>query len=794
MKTIAYAFLVLLLSIWCKAQTSVLTTGVYSGPTTFYEDPNLNPNWDWELGDVIRGGVPRYYIFLQNKPNAVEEYEAVLPWRQQGSWTGLEDRKKEDGWILLARDFGSPERRLISTNPYFALYNPYRSIIRVFILLLNVPTSFTYSTIELKKQHQGSGILAHLAPVSYATDRKSYMENNATSVAIPSLVESNYWVYGDFPLAYDNTMKMAEYTETPPSMIFDVSGTIMTNITLETDGFSAQGDKKFIQDFMVKNNFGSPGFSLQNGNMPVIDIPFYLDNVNIKATAPNWNSVNNFMSNLKIDLNLGSVSDYNPLKDLFDGFSATLSALSASSPISIAGLDLGGVFKFFVGGGMKPANIERTPPTFISSHYSAKGTMTTTNRFASVTIPIPASRVNYKDQHNGGEVGIINNNPVGIITLIKTPLVYGKVFSVGPLGSVGLFDPTDGILIEYELAEQPQIAVNNSSGLELKKCEISITSKLEWKDDMREEAEWVIARTTATNQRHLMVFESPINEYSGNIESLPVPIQHSKGRTLQVAPTYSGHDLKLKLKATLQRKDDPNAQPVVFIASYNVDLQWRSDLPSQGILPTIPPQNVVATVPSSGGVIIRWEKNREKNIKQYVIERSINGGAYSTVGRTSENSFVDNEIQKAVKAYQYSRVNVRAYYRVKALSEWNDGGIMRSQYSAYSNAADVYGSIGVALSKQGNDSSGPESNFLSQNFPNPFNPVTTIYYNVKNPSLVSLKIYNAVGQEIATIVNEEKVAGYHYAEWDASQHSSGVYYYRIANGKQSETKRMVLMK
>ncbi len=72
--------------------------------------------------------------------------------------------------------------------------------------------------------------------------------------------------------------------------------------------------------------------------------------------------------------------------------------------------------------------------------------------------------------------------------------------------------------------------------------------------------------------------------------------------------------------------------------------------------------------------------------------------------------------------------------------------------------------------------------------------MTTIYYGVKEEGIVTLKIYNSLGQEVATLLNARKEVGYHYAEWNASNYPSGVYYYRITNGPFTETKRMVLAK
>jgi Secretion system C-terminal sorting domain len=83
---------------------------------------------------------------------------------------------------------------------------------------------------------------------------------------------------------------------------------------------------------------------------------------------------------------------------------------------------------------------------------------------------------------------------------------------------------------------------------------------------------------------------------------------------------------------------------------------------------------------------------------------------------------------------------------------------------------------------------------LSQNYPNPFNPSTTIEYSIPKTSFVSLKIYDILGTEVATLVNEEKPAGNYQVSFDASSLSSGVYFYRLPAGSFVETKKMILLK
>lgn len=83
---------------------------------------------------------------------------------------------------------------------------------------------------------------------------------------------------------------------------------------------------------------------------------------------------------------------------------------------------------------------------------------------------------------------------------------------------------------------------------------------------------------------------------------------------------------------------------------------------------------------------------------------------------------------------------------------------------------------------------------LNQNYPNPFNPKTVISYQLPMSSNITLKVYNLLGKEVATLVNEYKPAGSYEFEYDASALASGIYYYQLITESFSETKKMVLMK
>jgi hypothetical protein len=87
--------------------------------------------------------------------------------------------------------------------------------------------------------------------------------------------------------------------------------------------------------------------------------------------------------------------------------------------------------------------------------------------------------------------------------------------------------------------------------------------------------------------------------------------------------------------------------------------------------------------------------------------------------------------------------------------------------------------------------SSPERFEVFQNYPNPFNPSTTISYQLTTNSKVSLKIFNMLGQEVASLVEGDRQAGYHQEMWDAGRFSSGMYVYQVIASDEQGTKQVV---
>ena len=83
---------------------------------------------------------------------------------------------------------------------------------------------------------------------------------------------------------------------------------------------------------------------------------------------------------------------------------------------------------------------------------------------------------------------------------------------------------------------------------------------------------------------------------------------------------------------------------------------------------------------------------------------------------------------------------------------------------------------------------------LFDNYPNPFNPSTAIKFQIPKSGIVSLKVYDVLGNEVATLVNEEKPAGIYEVDFDGSELTSGIYFYVLASNDFRESKKMVLLK
>jgi hypothetical protein len=102
--------------------------------------------------------------------------------------------------------------------------------------------------------------------------------------------------------------------------------------------------------------------------------------------------------------------------------------------------------------------------------------------------------------------------------------------------------------------------------------------------------------------------------------------------------------------------------------------------------------------------------------------------------------------------------------------------------------------VSITITDVGEISITPTQFVLFENYPNPFNPSTTIRYSIPEASFTTLRIYDALGNEVSALVNETKPAGTYEVEFNALNLSSGIYYYTLQSGSLTSTKKMILTK
>jgi hypothetical protein len=215
---------------------------------------------------------------------------------------------------------------------------------------------------------------------------------------------------------------------------------------------------------------------------------------------------------------------------------------------------------------------------------------------------------------------------------------------------------------------------------------------------------------------------------------------------------------------------DSNGASLAWAATFNNE----QDVYYSYIAPNIVPVELVSftSFVEGNNVTLSWSTATELNNRGFEIERSLNRIDWITIG-FKEGKGTTTEPQQYSFSDNLSGVkSSRLYYRLKQLDF--------SGSFEYSNILEIE----IA----------PTAFSLSQNYPNPFNPSTKIKYSIPQSSDVVIKVFDILGNEAATLVNEQKTAGSYEIEFDASSFPSGVYFYQIKAGNFVQTKRMILIK
>lgn len=191
------------------------------------------------------------------------------------------------------------------------------------------------------------------------------------------------------------------------------------------------------------------------------------------------------------------------------------------------------------------------------------------------------------------------------------------------------------------------------------------------------------------------------------------------------------------------------------------------------------PQNLTATTVNNHPRL-SWTKNNEADLKQYIVDRAVANSWTYDIARTTSNSFIDNGV------LIHPVLDDHISYKIRAVD-------MQNHISAPSNSVTIQHGV-IMKENYGSNDITSTSYHLENAYSNPFNPSTKISFSIKEEGLVILKVYDVLGKEVATLVNENKPEGYYEVEFDASHLPSGMYVYSIQAGEFAESKKMLLMK
>jgi len=173
-----------------------------------------------------------------------------------------------------------------------------------------------------------------------------------------------------------------------------------------------------------------------------------------------------------------------------------------------------------------------------------------------------------------------------------------------------------------------------------------------------------------------------------------------------------------------------------------------------------------SAITNENDVILSWGTVTETNNQGFEIYRNEEKVAFvdgkGTTTEKQDYSFVDKDLISGIYNYRLNQLDFDGTHRVVG------------ELTAY-----------LTL---------PEQFSLEQNYPNPFNPSTTINFSIPTADFVTLKVFNVLGSEVATLVNEQKEPGSYQVTFNANNYSAGIYFYNIQAGNFIETRKMILLK
>lgn len=192
-----------------------------------------------------------------------------------------------------------------------------------------------------------------------------------------------------------------------------------------------------------------------------------------------------------------------------------------------------------------------------------------------------------------------------------------------------------------------------------------------------------------------------------------------------------------------------------------------------------PTNNSTVYVPFGGPIEFMWNSSIDLDVEDSILYSiNIKGPGIDTTLTGISDTAASMDIESLLQMHQYYRWTVSA-------TDGYDVVASPDTFSFFTDFGEGVKDLGLGI---------PREYAMAQNYPNPFNPTTAINYQLPIESWVTVKVYNILGEEIATLVDELQVAGFKSVTWNAQQLPSGIYFVRMQAGTYSNVKKIVLAK
>lgn len=254
--------------------------------------------------------------------------------------------------------------------------------------------------------------------------------------------------------------------------------------------------------------------------------------------------------------------------------------------------------------------------------------------------------------------------------------------------------------------------------------------------------------------------------------------------------TLSGQIGEISLVAYPSSTLIANSNDLYLLALWSTSTPTWIKLQRYDMAPAAP-KNLTITKSANNHPLLSWTSNKEPDLNIHKIYRlNYCAGGWECIAQTSNTSYEDQTLSYCTAIPPEQCINLCTFqYKVTAVD-------LSYHESDPSNIVEAR-LVGGPPSKAGAGDPDVEAVYeylLGQNYPNPFNPSTWIDYTIKSTGLVALKVYDMLGTEVASLVNEVKEAGSYSVTLNAGNLPSEIYFYTLTSGNFMSTKKLILLK